>query len=146
MHPHFCRQLYDVGFGLPRRRFPQTFPCIVVFTSVLPPSLIVWPKKDSLRFTTDFSRYLVVFFPIRSNKLSLTWSDCFQDPGNRAIRQLQNKVLVCEEPPLLCIICIRRLCRKTDNGISCIIRSLSQLSDVSSGTTRSSLFYVAYPC
>ena len=39
---------YDV-LGLPRRRFPFTFPCIIHFTSSHPPSLIVWPNKESLR-------------------------------------------------------------------------------------------------
>ena len=37
---------------LPSLRFPFTFPWIAHFTSSHPPSVIVWPKKESLRRTT----------------------------------------------------------------------------------------------
>ena len=44
--------LYEV-FGLPRLRFPLTFPWITHFTSSHPPSLMVCPKKERLRRTTN---------------------------------------------------------------------------------------------
>ena len=51
--------LYDV-FGLPRLRFPLTFPWITYFTSSHPPCLIVCPKKESMRYTTTPRSCLVV--------------------------------------------------------------------------------------
>ena len=51
--------LYDV-FGLPRLRFPLTFPWITHFTSSHPPSLMVCLKKVSLRRTTNPRSCLVV--------------------------------------------------------------------------------------
>ena len=56
--------LYDV-FGLPRLRFPLTFPWITHFTSSHPPSLMVCPKKESLRRTTNPRSCLVVPSSVR---------------------------------------------------------------------------------
>ena len=56
--------LYDV-FGLPRLRFPLTFPWITHFTSSHPPSLMVCPKKESLRRTTNPRSCLVVPTSVR---------------------------------------------------------------------------------
>ena len=56
--------LYDV-IGLPRLRFPLTFPWITHFTSSHPPSLIVYPKKESLRRTKNPRSCLVVLSSVR---------------------------------------------------------------------------------
>ena len=56
--------LCDV-FGLPRLRFPLTFPWITHFTSSHPPSRIVCPKKESLRHTTNPRSCLVVLSSLR---------------------------------------------------------------------------------
>ena len=63
----FRHPLCDVTavFGLPRPRFPLTFPWITHFTSSHPPSLIVCPKKESLRRTTNPRSCLVVLSSVR---------------------------------------------------------------------------------
>ena len=57
--------LYDV-FGLLCLRFPLTFPWITQFTSSHQPSLIVCPKKESLRRTTNTRSCLVVLSSVRT--------------------------------------------------------------------------------
>ena len=47
--------------GLPRRRFPCTFASTTHFTSSNPSSLIAWPKKESVLFTTNPSSWLVLY-------------------------------------------------------------------------------------
>ena len=60
----FVMLLSDV-FGLPRLRFPLTFPWITHFTSSRPPSLIVCPRKESLRRTTNPGSCLAVLRSLR---------------------------------------------------------------------------------
>ena len=69
-HPFAMLPLRGVilELGLPSRRFPCTSLYITHFT----PSLIVWPKNESLRRTTNPSRHpscLVVF-----NSVKIPWS------------------------------------------------------------------------
>ena len=60
----FCDVTYNV-FGLPHLRFPLTFPWITQFTSSHPPSLMVCPKKESLRRATNPRSCLVVPSSVR---------------------------------------------------------------------------------
>ena len=62
---HFVMLLLYVVFGLPRLRFPLTFPWITHFTSSHPPSLMACPKKESLRRTTNPRSCLVVLSSVR---------------------------------------------------------------------------------
>ena len=57
---HFVMLLLCDVLGFPRRRVPLTFPCITHFTGSHPPSLIAWPKKESLRRATNPRSCLVV--------------------------------------------------------------------------------------